>query len=261
MSLARYLERTPLPVDGDPFQPVSAGTSAGWWPDFTAPLTATRGGFPEAAWAIAAALSPTAALRPALRQISREAAVCLSATRASTEAIAPLLGFPVSDPSQALGGIAVPDARRSPSERVLDTVRDLTGWLGFTEEQVADAAGYSRRSISNWRKGIDPYPKTVRGLFELHALVDGLVRAIGLNGTQGWLAAVSSSGEQRMRLIDSQEGRAQLLREAQPLLFVRVESEQPAPNFEEPVVQPSADSVAAARGLAHIPPRRRHRPG
>jgi transcriptional regulator with XRE-family HTH domain len=263
MSPMPYPELTPLPVGSDPFRvlPMAECTCTGWPSDRLPTSPSGRRGFVGSAWAILAALTPTSSSALGFKSISREATDRLSSTSASTEAIAPLLGFLSSITSSTGIKDRSPGPRQSTSLRALGAVQDLTGWLGLTEEQVADAAGYSRRSISNWRKGeTEPYPKTVRGLFEMHSLVAGLVRAIGIRGARGWLAIASESGGRRMQMLGSQDGRSQLLAEAQPLLFARAEREQPVPDFDEPPLTASPENVAAAEILARTPPKRRRRP-
>jgi hypothetical protein len=151
---------------------------------------------------------------------------------------------------------------RGNAARALAAVADLHAWLGMTEEQIADTAGFSRRNYSNWRAGQGSYPKTVRGLFEIHALVNGLVRALGTGGAVSWIALPSRIGNPRRQLLATSAGRAQLLAEAQPLLFAGVEREQPAAEFDEDTLHvTNAAQRRAAEALMRAMPQRRRRPG
>lgn len=104
------------------------------------------------------------------------------------------------------------------AERALSAVADLQGWFGLTEEAVADLGGFTRRSISNWRAGSEPYPKTVRGLFEIHALVSGLARAVGAAEMRAWLG-IGGTDPRRWAMLMDVSGRRNLLAEASSLLF------------------------------------------
>jgi len=182
-------------------------------------------------------------------------------TRANAQDVLPLLGFG-SLPQQAVDPSALRVVPRGNAARALAAVADLSAWLDMTEEQIADIAGFSRRNYSNWRAGLGSYSKTVRGLFEIHALVGGLVRALGTDGAMSWLALPSATDNPRQQPLATSAGRAQLVAEAQPLLFARVERERPAAEFddEDVDVTPAAQRHAA-EALIRTPPRRRRRPG
>lgn len=101
-----------------------------------------------------------------------------------------LLRGPASTPHGA-GGSSLADSVRGPRSStrllaadVLDAVLKCSEWLKCTEEDVAADAGFSRRSIANWRKGIDVNPSTVRGLLELHAVLSLIARTQGDQITQ-----------------------------------------------------------------------------
>lgn len=135
----------------------------------------------------------------------------------------------------------------SPAERALAAVADVQTWLGIGRDDVAQLAGYSPRSIKNWREGMDPYPATVRRLFDIHALVGALERQMGSDGGRVWLAAAARDGRARRDLLGEEAGLRALVSEAAAILFeppVRdsrtVELEEPA----RPEIQPRAELFA-----------------
>lgn len=117
--------------------------------------------------------------------------------------------------------------RRSsvPAAEVLGCVDRCAAWLNCTEEEVAAYAGFSRRSIANWRRGVDPYPSTVRGLLELHALLSLLSRTQGEQRLR--YLAESAPGAERSRREDLQspEGRRRLLAELSDHGYVHLDRE------------------------------------
>jgi hypothetical protein len=208
-----------------------------------------------------AALTPTASSQPSLAVVIGSLLESFQVTRSNIQEALPLLGFG-SLPPQAAGSSAPSMVSRRNAARALAAVADVSAWLGMTEEQIADIAGFSRRNYPNWRAGLGSYPKTVRGLFEIHALIGGLVRALGTDGATSWIALSSATGNPRRQLLATSAGRAQLLAEAQPLLFARVERERPAAEFDDENldVTPAAQRHAA-EALSRMRPQRRRRLG
>lgn len=99
-------------------------------------------------------------------------------------------------------------------------VRELCAWLGVTEQEVADLAGFAVRSVANWRQGMRPRPATVRRLYQLHALIEALVSRLGAPGVRQWLREPSGDlGVVREQLLASAEGLATLQDEAADLLY------------------------------------------
>lgn len=139
------------------------------------------------------------------------------------------------------------EGTRQTAVRALDAVRELQEWLGYTERDVARAAGFARRSLAYWRSGKGVYPKTVRRLFELHAVVRGLVERLGVSHAAVWLSQPSAADPRRTRqevLVSGQEGIHEVLSQARPILFSIVPTEQLGPEFEE--LELEADSVSSA---------------
>lgn len=208
----------------------------------------------------AAALVPTASSPLSTAGVIRNLADRIQVTQADFTDLLPLLGFGALPQPAAADRPAQPALAKGSAGRALAASADLTGWLGMTEEQIADLAGFSRRNYSNWRAGQGSYLKTVRDLFEIHALVGGLVRELGTDGAMAWMALPSATGRPRRQLLATSLDRAQLLSEAQPLLFVKPERESPTVDFDdEHVGAISPADVEAAKAIASAPPKRRRR--
>jgi len=105
-------------------------------------------------------------------------------------------------------------------ELSLGAVDSLRRWLGLTDEQVANLVGIAPRSIPHWRNGAhQPYPATVRRLFEVHNLVAALVRRLGMHEAALWLRQ-DLEGISRLDRL-SGDGFQAVLADAAPLLFPR----------------------------------------
>ena len=105
-------------------------------------------------------------------------------------------------------------------ELALSAVDSLRRWLGLTDEQVANLVGIAPRSIPHWRNGgHQPYPATVRRLFEVHNLVAALVRRLGMHEAALWLRQ-DVGGISRLAQLRG-DGFQAVLAEAAPLLFPR----------------------------------------
>ncbi|MEV5179215.1 hypothetical protein AB0K88_05505 [Streptomyces werraensis] len=84
---------------------------------------------------------------------------------------------------------------RSSAEALLHVtaVSEIREVLGFTQQQVLQAAGISKRTFQNWRKGTSRRirPSSVGRLWELHALVCDLRELNGPAWVRQWIAADS----------------------------------------------------------------------
>lgn len=131
----------------------------------------------------------------------------------------------------------------SAAQTALAAVADLQRWLAIGQDQVATLAGYAPRSVKNWREHMDPYPATVRRLFDVHALIGSLTRSMGTEGARLWLAdAGKDAVSRRDRLVDDAGLRA-------------VISEAAATLFEPPTVPGLHDLDFDEEGPAAIPRR------
>ena len=107
----------------------------------------------------------------------------------------------------------------SPAQAALAAVSDIQRWLAIGQDQVAALAGYAPRSVRNWREGMDPYPATVRRLFDLHALLGSLDRAMGTERARLWLADAGPAGISRRERLEDDEGLRSMIAEASTTLF------------------------------------------
>lgn len=227
---------------------------------------------PAAAFLLSACTSATASVpAPPLGSALQAVAEHVPVTYASVAEATDLLPFCTiaarTRMTAVLGGgltasAVAPNTSQEATRRALAAVRDLCDWLGVSEDQVARMAGFSRRSLPNWRAGGGVYPKTVRRLFELHALVHGLVDRLGRTDASTWLtqrsAARGASMTRQELLASGPDGVRSVLDEAQPLLFAAVNRRLGAAEFEEAAID-SAFTAAPHRD-AFTEPRPSRRP-
>ncbi|MGW8504896.1 hypothetical protein [Streptomyces sp. CLCI03] len=196
--------------------------------------------------------------------ISRAISTRFPVTRTGLgDEIEPLLPF-VSDrasvrlASEASTHSAAADKNRRAAERALVAVGELSSWLNLPEERIAELGGFSRRSTSNWRAGGGVYPKTVRGLFEIHSVVKSVVSGMGLGAALLWLQQPNVSGEcSRLEELASEKGRRSISAEIQTLIL------SPVPVVERASFEPESNeySQPAKPVLFNDPPKsRRPRP-
>jgi hypothetical protein len=270
VTVAFVVDQTPLIAGSDPFErfPKPGETSVG------APAISeqTIGQSPvrkltSAVAAVAAALIPTptptqSSPQPSLPLILRGLWERTPATLANFENSGILRRLDTeSIPGPPVDLVPLRAIPRGNAARALHAAADLSAWLGLTEEHIADIAGFSRRNYPNWRAGQGSYAKTVRGLFEIHALVNSLVQALGASDAMTWLSLRDTKGDPRQQLLATAEGRVQLLAEASKLLFAQAEHEQVVADFEDASEGASLAADAARSGaLADAPPRRRRKP-
>jgi hypothetical protein len=163
--------------------------------------------------------------------------------------------------AQGWGWVAVQHQAVEPSrnQRALTAVADLQNWLDLSQAAVAKLTGFSPRSLKNWREETDPYPSSVRKLFEVHSLLTSLQEVLGTDRMRAWLAGPSSEGNPRIELLGEDDGVVSLVREAHEVLFPGSARErQPSwqlPDYEEPEIAPQSkpelfgDPVRRARDV------------
>lgn len=99
--------------------------------------------------------------------------------------------------SQLTGGgawLVHADVGVQPSNEALllvAAVAEVQSILGFTQQEVLRAAGISKRTFQNWRKGTSQRVRSasVGRLWELHALASDLAEIKGTVGVRQWIAA------------------------------------------------------------------------
>lgn len=128
-----------------------------------------------------------------------------------------------AEPADVIGDMSswmlAPAAPPTRAQAALTAVSDIQRWLAIGQDQVAELAGYAPRSVKNWRKGMDPYPTTVRRLFDLHALLRSLDRSIGTDGARLWLAATGQGGVSRRERLGNDAGLRGVIADAVTTLF------------------------------------------
>jgi hypothetical protein len=125
----------------------------------------------------------------------------------------------------------------------LAAVRDLTNWLGRTDDEVAEICRYSLRASKYWARGKVPRPSTVRRLFETHALLSSLVRKLGRSGARQWMEEPTATGSTRLEALSLEDGMTSVVREASKVLFTSQRREVPR---SESVESAAASEVADA---------------
>ncbi|MFD7817643.1 antitoxin Xre-like helix-turn-helix domain-containing protein [Streptomyces sp. NPDC059785] len=105
--------------------------------------------------------------------------------------------------STGMGWLGTTRNRSRSVQVVLRAVAELQDLLGFTQQEVLQAAGVSKRTFQNWRKGSVEHLRSasIGRLWELYALVQDLTETKGISGLQHWLA------EDKTRKKDLREGK------------------------------------------------------
>lgn len=173
-----------------------------------------------AEWAAAGLLAGATAITTRSQLAEHLAAVSASISQTILDAAEQIWVLLRAEPADVVGDVRAwtpaPEepATWSPAQAALAAVSDIQRWLAVGQDQVAALAGYAPRSVKNWREGMDPYPATVRRLFDLHALLGSLDRAMGTERARLWLADTS----RRERLADD-SGLRSVIAEATTILF------------------------------------------
>ena len=80
-------------------------------------------------------------------------------------------------------------AAGSPESRAWRDFKDLTDWLGATNEELAATIGVGRTTAYTWqREGREPREPTNRRIHQLHAAISALRGRLGREGLEAWLA-------------------------------------------------------------------------
>ena len=142
-------------------------------------------------------------------------------------------------------------ARRHALGRI-DPVRavdDLKRWLHMNDTAVANACGFSRRSLTNWRGGGGTYDAASRRLFAVHALVGNLIQVLGDVRTGLWLGVDDGTGVGRSRqeALNADDGFRKVLTQAAPLLFPELARSVDLLAVDEPSEAEVSSLVASAR--------------
>lgn len=107
-----------------------------------------------------------------------------------------------------------------PASSATAAVEGLKVWLQLTDAEVAELAGFSRRTLTNWRSGANSYTASSRKLFSLHAFVAHLITNLGVAGTRLWLALDDGTGRSRLlALYDNEDSTRNVMTLTEDLLF------------------------------------------
>lgn len=176
-------------------------------------------------WAATGLLAAATAITTRRQLADHLAALSASISQTIVDAAEQMWVLLGAEPADVIGDVRTwtpaPElpATRSPAQAALAAVADVQRWLAVGQDQVAALASYAPRSIKNWREGMDPYPATVRRLFDLHALVGSLVRAMGTERARLWLADTDDAGVSRRERLADEEGLRSVINEAATTLF------------------------------------------
>ena len=131
------------------------------------------------------------------------------------------------------------DAAAAEEPKPVRAVRQLCEWLDLPEAGVADIADFAVRSVANWRAGRQPYPATVRRLYQIHAFVRSLVKTMGGDRARLWITEPAvPGGVKRVELLRTDEGLAELMDEVADVIFERPRrADLPVAEFEEEQIE------------------------
>jgi transcriptional regulator with XRE-family HTH domain len=129
-------------------------------------------------------------------------------------------------------------------ERALAAIADIRSILTMSDAATAQLVGVSRNTLASWRRGErDPYPATVRRLFEIHAVVSAASALLGTEASAWFSSHVDA--ESRLSVLASSDGPARLATELRQALFAATpRSTLPtADEFEEEAPLPASAYV------------------
>lgn len=152
-----------------------------------------------------------------------------------------------------------------PSSRAMEAasaVRDLTGWLNLSREDVAQLCSFSVRASYYWSDGATvPRPASVRRLFEVHRLVKSLIEGVGRRRALEWLASATPDGTSQLATLARDGGPAKVLRDASELLFATPPVARRYPVSEAAEIERDDEfAVSSEPELFAGPAKRRRRP-
>jgi len=101
----------------------------------------------------------------------------------------------------------IPSVVTPQTTRVNDPVAavdDLLEWMQITHDELSAMTGIGRTTFFYWKKkGAAPHPKTMRPLWRLHSLGEGVVRALGEGGAARWFNSGSPSPRELLMAGDT----------------------------------------------------------
>lgn len=103
-------------------------------------------------------------------------------------------------------------------ERALAAIADIRSTLAISDAASASLVRVARNTLASWRKGErDPYPATVRTLFEIHGVVAAASTLLG-EGARSWFHGYVGA-ETRLDLLAHEGGVQRIAAELRAQLF------------------------------------------
>lgn len=116
--------------------------------------------------------------------------------------------------------IAAHDAIDNRARDAVTALNDVMRWLHLGQEEASELCHVSVRATHYWSSGRTvPRPSSVRRLYEVHALVASLVRAMGRRRMLDWMEELGGDGTPRSEALRDPGGPSRLLREASSMVF------------------------------------------
>jgi hypothetical protein len=104
--------------------------------------------------------------------------------------------------------------------RVLAAVDEIRDSLAVSETKVATLVSVARNTLASWRrKEREPYPATVRTLFEIHSIIGAARAWLGPEETTRWFHGITSDGQRRVDTLQSPDGIRALNDELRAVVF------------------------------------------
>ncbi len=150
----------------------------------------------------------------------------------------------------ALDESTVDEAGDDLRRRTLAAIGELRSALLASETGVAAIVGIDRNTVRSWRRDErDPYPATVRQLFELQSLVRVVDALEFPGGARAWLYGEGPQGATRLDVLKRPGGVKELSAELRPAFFTRaIPSTLPAADEFDDDDQAANHSVGHVRG-------------
>jgi hypothetical protein len=105
--------------------------------------------------------------------------------------------------------------------RVLNAIDDIRTTLGIAESAAANLVRVARNTLASWRRGErDPYPATVRTIFEVHSVVAAANALLGTDGARQWFHEFVGD-QTRLESLGTEGGVAALTAQLRGDLFPR----------------------------------------
>lgn len=136
-------------------------------------------------------------------------------------------------------------------ESALHAIDEIRAALALSESVTAAVTGVARNTLASWRRRErNPYPATVRRLFEVHSLVMAAQALHGPTDARRWFYGTSPDGRARRDVLRMPDGVESLASELRHSLFREPSSTLPPPDgdLEEASAEANEYDAAGFRG-------------